>query len=427
MDNSIICNLNIGLSYPQNIYLNYFKTPFKAYVGGYGSGKTFVGCLDLLNFASVQPGVLMAYFGPTYGTIKDVFYPTIVEAGKLLGFTCDVKIGNREVHLYRGKYFYGTIICRSMDNPDSIIGFKFARAFVDELDVLGSIDKQKRVWNKIIARRRGSVDYQVVVGVTTTPEGFKHTYNLFFDNPSESYSMVQASSYENQEYLPVDYISTLKETYSIELVNAYVGGLFVNLTAGTVYNMFNRVLNNSSIVQSPGEYLHIGMDFNVTNMSAVVHIIREDDPIAVDELTGVYDTPAMIAVLRERYDGHRISIYPDATGKSRKTVDASISDIAELEKAGFNCVHGASNPFIKDRVASMNRVFLNSKDERKYLVNVDRCSQYAKSLEQQSYDKSGMPDKKSGNDHLVDAGGYFINNIFPINRPKTIVGYKLPV
>lgn len=419
--------LDVGLSYPQNVYLNYFKTPFKAYIGGYGSGKTFVGCLDLLNFASVHPGVLMAYFGPTYGTIKDVFYPTIQEACGLIGFTCDIKIGNREVHLYRGGYFYGTIICRSMDNPDSIIGFKFARAFVDELDVLGAIDKQKRVWNKIIARRRGSVDYQVVVGVTTTPEGFKHTYNLFFDNPSKSYSMVQASSYENQEYLPVDYIPTLKETYSAELVDAYVDGLFVNLTSGTVYNVFDRFLNNSSIVQDLGEHLHVGMDFNVTNMSAIVHVVRDGTPIAVDELIGVYDTPAMITVLRERYEGHQISIYPDATGISRKSVDASISDITELKAAGFHCVHSASNPFIKDRVASMNRMFLNSKGERKYLVNVDRCSQYAKDLEQQSYDKSGIPDKKSDNDHSVDAGGYFINNMFPINRPKTIVGYRLPI
>lgn len=417
----------VNLSYPQNIYLNRLTTPFKAYVGGYGSGKTFVGCLDLLNFASVHPGATMAYFGPTYGTIRDVFYPTIEKAGKLLGFICNVKVSNREVHLHRGGYYYGTIICRSMDNPDSIVGFEFSRAFIDELDTLPTIDKQKRAWNKIIARRRGSTEYQVCLGMTTTPEGFKHTYNLFYDNPTKSYSMVQASSYENQKYLPDDYISTLKETYSPELVNAYVNGYFVNLTSGTVYNMFDRSLNNSSIVQDLGEYLHIGMDFNVTNMSAIIHVIRNGDPIAVDELSGIYDTPAMIAILKERYHNHPISIYPDSTGKNRESVDASTSDIAELEQAGLHCVYSGLNPRVKDRTAAMNRMFLSATKQRRYKVNIIRCPGYANDLEQQNYDSSGMPDKKSGNDHKNDAAGYFICSEFPINRPETIIGYQLPV
>lgn len=427
MSKSILSLLTGGLSYPQNIYLNQFTTPFKAYVGGYGSGKTFVGCIDLLNFISVHPGITMAYFGPTYATIRDVFYPTIEEAGKMLGFTCDIKVANREVHLYRGEYYYGTIICRSMDNPDSIIGFKFDRAFIDELDTLASVEKQQKAWNKIIARRRGSIDFQVSVGVTTTPEGFKHTYDLFADNPSKSYSMVQASSYENKKYLPIDYIPTLKETYSPELVNAYVNGLFVNLVAGTVYNMFDRSLNHTPVTENIGEYLHIGMDFNVTNMSGIVHVIRNGNPIAVDELSGIYDTPGMIDVLKGRYRDHPISIYPDATGKNRESVDASTSDIAELETAGYHCVYNDSNPRIKDRTASMNRMFLNAKDQRRYKVNTVRCPGYTKDLEQQSYDKSGMPDKSGNNDHRPDAGGYFIYSEYPINRPETIIGYQLSV
>lgn len=427
MSISILSLLAAGVSYPQNIYLNQFKTPFKAYVGGYGSGKTFVGCLDLLNFISVHPCATMAYFGPTYGTIRDVFYPTIEESGKLLGFRCDIKTANREVHLYRGPYYYGVIICRSMDNPDSIIGFKFARAFVDEMDTLSTIRKQKKAWNKIIARRRGSTEYQVVVGTTTTPEGFKHTYNLFADNPTQSYSMVQASSYENQKYLPADYIPTLMETYSPELVNAYVGGLFVNLTSGSVYNMFNRSLNHSPIIQNSGEYLHIGMDFNVTNMSAIVHVIRDGDPIAVDELGGIYDTPAMISILKERYHDHPISIYPDATGKNRESINASTSDIAELENAGYHCVYADSNPMVKDRIAAMNRMFLSATCKRRYKINTVNCPGYTKDLEQQSYNESGIPDKTSNNDHRPDAGGYFIYSEFPIVKPETIIGYQLPI
>jgi hypothetical protein len=41
------------------------------------------------------------------------------------------------------------------------------------------------------------------------------------------------------------------------------------------------------------------------------------------------------------------------------------------------------------------------------------------SLEKQSYDKNGEPDKKAGFDHIVDAAGYFVSYRYPVvnNRP----------
>ena len=56
---------------------------------------------------------------------------------------------------------------------------------------------------------------------------------------------------------------------------------------------------------------------------------------AVDQLTGIFDTPELCQVLKERYAGHKITIYPDASGNSRKTVNASESDISLLRRAGF--------------------------------------------------------------------------------------------
>ena len=64
------------LSAPQGIFLNGLNTKFRAYVGGFGSGKTFVGCLDLLTFAAQHPGTVQGYFGATYPSIRDIFYPT---------------------------------------------------------------------------------------------------------------------------------------------------------------------------------------------------------------------------------------------------------------------------------------------------------------------------------------------------------------
>ena len=403
----------LSLNAPQDIFLNHLNTKYRAFVGGFGSSKTFSGCLDLSIFAGKHPKTIQGYFAPTYPAIRDIFYPTFEEAAHLLGYRCDIKESNKEVHLFRGRLYYGTIICRSMDNPSSIIGFKIARALVDEIDTL-PMNKANKAWNKIIARLRLTIDgVENSVGVTTTPEGFLFIYSKFKENPTESYSMVQASTYENMEYLPDDYIDTLIETYPDELVDAYIGGKFVNLTSGTVYKSYNRKLCCSNEVIEGKEPLRIGMDFNVTNMSAVIYVTRGKVWHAVDELKEIYDTPSMIKTLKEKYSRHHIKVYPDASGNSRKSVDASISDIALLRAANFEVRAKAKNPFVKDRVLATNQAF----SKKILYINDSKCPEYAKCMEQLAYDKNGEPDKKSGIDHLPDAGTYPIAYEFPITKP----------
>ena len=410
----------LRLSNPQGIFLNGLNTKFRAYVGGFGSGKTFVGCLDLLVFAGKYPGTVQGYFGASYPSIRDIFYPTFEEAAGLMGFRVEIKESNKEVHIYRGPKYYGTVICRSMDRPDSIVGFKISRALVDELDVL-TTDKADKAWKKIIARMRLVIDgVQNSIGVTTTPEGFKFVYRQFALNPTESYSMVQASSYENAKFLPPDYIESMLETYPKELCNAYIGGQFVNLTSGTVYKSYNRVVCRSSESVNGNERLYIGMDFNITKMAATVYVKRGAVFHAVDEFCNVYHTPEMIRAIRNRYEHNSVFCYPDASGSRRDTRDSSGSDHALLEEAGFILNVDASNPAVRDRINAVNAAFENAM----LFVNDINCPETARCLEQQSYDVTGNPDKKSGNDHQNDATGYPIAYELPIIRPITKVGYR---
>ena len=61
------------------------------------------------------------------------------------------------------------------------------------------------------------------------------------------------------------------------------------------------------------------------------------------------DTPSMILEIQKRYDGRLIIVYPDASGNSRKTVDASKSDIGLLKDAGFRVSAPTKNPPVRDR------------------------------------------------------------------------------
>lgn len=405
--------MGICLSAPQHIFLQGLKTKFRGFVGGFGSGKTFVGCLDLLIFAGQHPRTVQGYFGPTYPSIRDIFYPTLEEAAHLMGFSVRVTESNKEADVYRGGRWYGKIICRSMDNPVSIVGFKIARALVDEIDTLPK-EKAKAAWNKIIARMRLNIPGVVNgVGVTTTPEGFLFVYERFALEPKPSYSMVQASTYENQAHLPPDYIETLIETYPAELVKAYLHGEFVNLKSGTVYRNYNRERCRSRERITGQEALFVGMDFNVEHMAATIFVRRATGLHAVGELFDLLDTPDMVRVLRERYAGHKISVYPDASGASRKSVGASGSDLSLLRQAGFTVLVNESNPAVRDRINAANTAFAQGR----VWVNDREAPRVARCLEQQAYDKNGEPDKKGGFDHQNDATTYPIAFEMPVRRP----------
>lgn len=406
---------------------------FRLFCGGFGSGKTYAVCFAICSHFLEHPGIPYAYFAPTYSLIRNVFFPTIEEVCELFGMSVDIKLGNSEVVFYIGKQYRGTCICRSLDNPNNIIGFRVGGAAVDELDTLTS-SKAQTAWRKIIARLRvQEPGLRNGVDISTTPEGYRFCHKLFVadvqENPSlsENYGMVKASTYENENHLPDGYIASLEETYTKELVQAYVLGNFCNLTSGTVYRQYSRERCNSLETIKPpvmdggrmvGEPLFVGLDFNVQHMAATIYVQRPNGWHAVAELKNIFDTPDMIKIINERWvaKGHRIVVYPDASAKGRETVDASKSDIALLEQARYTVRVNASNPSVKDRINSVNAGF----EKGRLWVNAKACPTTAKCLEGQVYTDDGEPDKASGFDHTNDAFGYAYAYEHPIIHDRVV-------
>lgn len=366
------------------------------------------------------------YFAPSYPHIRDIFYPTIEEVSALFNISVKIRQSTHEVHYFRGGRQIGTTICRSLDNPGRIIGFKIGDAMIDEFDTL-PLEKAMLAWRKIQARMRYKVDGVINrIDVTTTPEGFLATHKLFVEDPTSkpelrgNYGIVHASTYDNAANLPADYIQSLVETYPEELIQAYLMGQFVNLRSGTVYRNYNRERNNSTETIRDKETLLIGMDFNVQHMAASVFVTRSNGWHCVSELKDVYDTPDMARIIKERWKdkGHRVIIYPDASGGSRKSSDASITDLTILQQHGLEVRAHRSNPAVKDRINAVNKQFQVSN----LWVNAKECPTTASCLEKQAYDTNGEPDKTSGFDHQNDSFGYPIAYEFPINRPIFYTG-----
>jgi len=133
----------------------------------------------------------------------------------------------------------------------------------------------------------------------------------------------------------------------------------------------------------------------------------------------VLDTPAMIKAIKTRYPNHPIFIYPDASGGSRKSIDASVSDLALLSQAGFNVLNNPANPAVKDRVLAMN-IMLEGCSRGKMFVNDAACPMFAEALEKQAYNDKGEPDKTTGLDHPNDAAGYFTTYRYPVVNGRVV-------
>ena len=404
---------------PQFEYI-YHEAQYPAMVAGFGAGKTEAAIIRSVLGKLKNPNLDRGFYAPTYDLIRMIAFP------RFESLLEQMEIPYR---LYKSPLNYielegkGKIFFRSMDAPHRIIGYEHADADVDELDTM-KVSDAAYAWRQILARNRQKKPYNQIntIGCTTTPEGFKFVYETWKNNPKDGYEIIQAPTISNP-HLPIGYIDSLKAIYPENLLAAYLDGEFVNLTSGTVYNAYNRIAQRSAETIKEKELLCIGMDFNVTNMSAVIYVVRDEKWHAVSELKGIYDTPSIITAIKEKWLGHSIRIYPDATGKSRKSIDASTSDISLLEQAGFSVYANSKNPFIKDRVAATNAAF----NHGMLFINDSACPEYARCMEQLAYDKNGVPDKSSNIDHLPDAGTYPIAYEMPIIKPAIAVNVTFPI
>lgn len=395
---------------------------FMLLIAGYASGKSHTLHLCATSDVAQYPGIKILVLAPSYDLLRLNNVPALLEMLDEWGLSYTFNKSEYIIHVGNGSQ----IILRSMDNPQRIVAFEVARSYIDEADV-PSLARMDEAWNKTLGRTRQVVfdsKGQMVtnrVWAFSTPEGYKFCYKRWVKQGGPQYGIVRAKTMDNP-YIPSDFVQSLRDTYPANLIEAYLNGEFVNLTSGAVYYSFDRSVNYSDERAISNEHfkepLFIGMDFNVNHQAAVVFVERLMEGkkvyVAVDEFHELRDTPDTIEAIKNRYDGHKVIVYPDSTGKSVHSTNASESDHSLLRAAGFAVKVQSTNPLVKDRVATVNGCFENNT----LYVNTDMCPELTEALEQQIYDTNGKPDKSSGLDHIIDAAGYPVFYIMPIVSRK---------
>jgi hypothetical protein len=378
---------------------------------GYGAGKTRALCAKAVMLAAANQGFIGAVMEPTGPLIRDIWqndFENFLEAYDIPYTFRASPLPEYTLHLPGGDT---KILCRSFENWSRIIGLNLAWVLADEIDTVTPSIANK-AFPKILGRLRSGNVRQF--GAASTPEGFRFMYETFASEEAkarEDRKLIKMRSYDNP-HLPADFIERLRANYDPTLLKSYLEGEFCNLTTGCVYDRFDRARHVfSELPDISREPLRIGIDFNVANTNAVIGIRIGDRAVVIDEVVGAQDTDALGQEIRRRYPDHKIYGYPDASGGNRST-NATRTDIQILESYGISNQSPQANPPIKDRVNNVQAMLENGKGQSRLQI-WQGCKKLIECLELQCWDeKTQLPDKQSGFDHLNDCLGYWLHRDF---------------
>lgn len=101
------------LNIPQARFLA-MQHKFKAYVAGFGSGKTWVGCGGICKGMWEHPKINQGYFAPTYPQIRDIFYllkPRILNGSRVSQLKGRIRFWVPSVAVYSARVKSTWLIC----------------------------------------------------------------------------------------------------------------------------------------------------------------------------------------------------------------------------------------------------------------------------------------------------------------------------
>lgn len=392
-----------GFTEPQK---KIFKSParFRVVVAGRRFGKTVLGKNELIYEAQRGSKRLIWYIAPTYKMAKEIMWEQLKDS-----IPAGMVYSKHETELsivLRGTK--SKIVLKGADNPDSLRGQGLNHVVFDEF-----ADIDEKTWFEAIypalTDKKGSA---LFIG---TPKGFNWAYDLaMYAAANDNWEYFQYTTADGGN-VSKDEIEYAKANLGKKQFNQEFNASFETL-ANRVYYAFDRNKNTDKGVEDLGGDILIGMDFNVNPMSAVVGERVTNQLHLWDEIViSNGNTEEMCEEIKARYPKRNIYIYPDPSGKSRKTsAKVGVTDFSIIKSYGFHLITPNKAPPIVDRVNEVNAMFENAKGERRVFIN-PHLTNLMKCLDGLTYkDSTSLPDKKLGLDHLPDALGYLIHMEWPI-------------
>jgi Terminase large subunit, T4likevirus-type, N-terminal len=381
---------------------------FRVLVAGRRWGKTTLAVWSLIVHACSGRDRRCYYVAPTYAQAKRIAWSVL--KGLLSREAClQIREQDLIVELRNGSM----IQLHGADKPDRLRGVSLDMIVLDEYASM-----RPETWTSVA--RPALADNMGRALFIGTPFGRNHLYDLFieakFRKDWESFHFTTAQG----GYVSEDEVLAASHDMSpIEYAREFCASF--EDSGMRVYSCFDREKNVAEIDPYPGLPLLIGMDFNISPMTAVIaqRIARECH--VVDEIIlQNSNTTEMMQEVNRRYRGWQGIVHPDPSASSRKTSAlAGETDLTIIRRSGWE-VYKNSPQKVVDRINSVNAMLLNAQGARRLIIS-RRCPHLIKALDSLMYKpETKFPDKRSGFDHVTDALGYMVSAVFPIVPINTI-------
>jgi hypothetical protein len=425
------------------------------YQGGFGSGKTWSGCLLGLLLCAKQPGLLLLCVAKTYPLLKETTLRTYKEHLEALGLEAEIHYKLTEssgnTRIVFPHWGHSEILFRHLQNPEKIKSLNVGAIQVEELSQISEQDflmllsrlRQPNLshWrffahtnphpdlNGWIAKRFPAKNESVRLEHLTLSQD---------KTLKTSWRRVFAPTQENT-FLPPHYAKTLASQYDPSLSLLYLEGQDAQEALGRVVKYFSEANLDDTLAYRPDCELVLSCDFNVDPMSwiighRIVHpVTGEACYEVIDELT-MRDTTTQEAaeVFVAKYGQHRagILVTGDASGQYRRSsantqagrtdYDIIMNTLTRHEVRPVAKRLPVKNPFIVDRINTVNGIVCNTEGVRRLKIHPTRCPWLVYNMTHLRYQTGSrqlqkFTSKQLENDHearylghLYDALGYWI-------------------
>lgn len=383
---------------------------FKVACCGRRFGKTTLAIWLMCREAS-QPNREIFYIAPTYRQAKMIAWKKL--KNKLVDLRWAKKINETELSIILKNG--STISLKGADGgAQNLRGVGLDAVILDEASII-----DEEAWTEVL--RPALADKQGWALFISTPAGMnwlKDLYDLHEEFPEE-WASFQFTSLEGGN-IPESEIETARRTLDSKTFRQEFEATFETFS-GRIFYAFDRAVNIKPWTDELPRNLHIGLDFNVDNNSAVIAVRVNSDVLhIIDEIKLMgSNTDEMVEEIKTRFPQNTITVYPDPAGQARKTSAGGRTDHSILRTAGFTVKSPNSHNAVRDGINAVNARLKSSTGITNLFVD-PRCKYTIESLEKHTYKPgSSIPDKDSGYDHFSDAIRYMVDYLFPIRGPVT--------
>jgi len=333
------------------------------YVGGLGSGKTFLGALAMACYIDTYPGCACCMVGPTLSLVRDNTFQQVVNNLKVIGI--EVVCANKDKTMYNCSNGSSIFITHGQTYKQ-LLTYEFS--YID-------VEEASQISNSVLKQMQGRCrkkfgNAPLIILTHTNPPGSTNHYTL------KSGKVFISSSYENT-YLPENYIELLSKNMTKEEKDKFINSKITPALDDALIPNYDPLKVKMTNVPYKVEEVFITCDFNYSPQCWYSGVkTTEGNFIYLNEHLNLrsntkQQAESVIGFLKDKYPNiHSLTIYGDSAGAFNQRLDNDyliIDNVCNQYNLEMNMYVLPGNP----RVAKRLSVFKRCIETEKYKFNLD--------------------------------------------------------